>query len=131
MAMDSPEYKTLSECYSDLVTCIQQSPNDIADQKEVFKVLAPEDLQFVRNSVHQSSERARRILDIVLNQVKIDPQVYHSFISALNNAGAWTKTAVDKLNSFYSNLTKSCPEATGSVDKTDSLHTQEGMLKYC
>ena len=127
--MDSPEYKTLSEFYSILVTCIQKSPNEIADKKGVYEVLTLEDLQFVRNSTHQNNEKARKILDSVLIQIEIDPQVYHSFISALNDTGAWTKIAVDKLNSFYSNLTKSCPEATGSVDKTDFLRTQEGMLK--
>lgn len=127
--MDSPEYKTLIECYHSLVTGIQLSPNEIADQPGVAKVLAQKDRQYVRNPNHEDSEKARRILDSVVNQVKIDPHVYYSFRLALIATGAWTRATVDKLDSTHSTLTKSSPGTT-SVAKNDCLDKRYGPGMY-
>ena len=125
--MDSPENKTLVECYNSLVTGIQLSPNDIADQPGVAKLLTQRDLQYVRNPHHEDNEKARRLLDSVANQVRIDPEVYYSFRSALIAAGPWTKATVDTLDSTHSTPS---PGTTVNVDDTDCLRTRNGTQNH-
>ena len=99
--MDSPEYKTLTQCYPVLISHIGQAPYDIAAYLIPSGILAPPDLHYISNPSIPHIEKASRLLDIVLNQVQIDPQVYHSFITALKSAGSWTKALVSELESTY------------------------------
>ena len=64
--MDSAEYKTLIKCYHSLVICIQQSPNEIVDHPGASESLTQRDL---RNPTHEDDDKARRLLDCVVNQV--------------------------------------------------------------
>ena len=95
--MDSLEYKTLSNCYPDLVTCIGQFPNDIADRLRSSGILAPGDVKFLRNPNNCNDDKARIIVDVVLNQVQNDQQVYHELIKAMRTSGTWTKPALCKI----------------------------------
>ena len=128
--MESPEYKTLVQCYPELVTIVQQSPNVIADHPAISTKLAPGKLQYLRNLSHENEDKARKLLDSIKDQVKIDPQVFHHFKSALKSQGDWTKAAVDKLESTFkecSAITNSLG-ATSSVQETDFSRTSESTL---
>ena len=99
--MESPEYKTLNNCYSTLVSSIQQSPSSIADHLRPFGVLAPEDLAFLDNCHYHNDQKARKIVDAILLQVQRDPlTVFQSFIGVLE-AAHWTKTVITKLKKEY------------------------------
>ena len=100
--MESPEYKTLNNCYSILVSSIQQSPSSMADQLRPFGVLAPEDLAFLDNCHYRiKDQKARKIVDAILLQVERDPlTVFQSFIGVLE-AAHWTKTVITKLKQEY------------------------------
>ena len=95
--MDSPEYKALARCYSRLLIYIRQAPNDIADHLRPSGILAPQDFSYLNNPGHDHDVKARRLLDAVLDRVKVDPQVYHTFVAALKAAGHWTEAAVSEL----------------------------------
>ena len=104
--MDSPEYQTLTQCYSRLVTCIQQSPDDIVAQLRPFGILTPRDLSYLSNPHHDNDEKAQRIVDSVLAQTKLNSQQYHIFTRALQAAGSWTKSAVSHLEAVYARLSE-------------------------
>ena len=105
--MDSPEYKTLVQCYPTLVSCVQQSPNDISLNLIPSGILTQHDIEYLRDRSISIDKKARRLLNIVLNRVQIDPQVYHTFIAALENAGSWTRKAVADLEQTYVSLIQS------------------------
>ena len=107
--MDSPEYmyKALLQCYPALTTCVQQSPNDIAAHLIPSGILTLRDMQYLSNHSIPDDEKARLLLDIVVNQMKTDPQVYHTFIAALKNAGPWIRKAVSDLEQTYVSLIQS------------------------
>ena len=106
--MDSSEYKTLTQYYPHLVSCIQQSPSEIAIQLRPFGILAPSDFSYLNNPYHDDPEKAQRLLDTVLTQVKIDPQVFHHLVSALKAVGLWTKPVVSSLETAYASNSTLC-----------------------
>ena len=52
----------------------------------------------------------------MLNQVQFDPQVYHTFITALKNSGLWTRPLVSKLKHTYASWMQS---PTADVHSTE------------
>ena len=105
--MDSPEYKTLVQHYPALIFRIQQSPEDIVFLLKKSGILAPRDFGFLNNPLVAKNDKAVRLLNIVLNQVQIDPQVYHTFIAALKDAGDWTRALVSELEHIYDSVMQS------------------------
>ena len=104
------EYKALEQSYDKLMACLEQSPDDVADKLIPSGKLAPRDLSFLSNQYHDKGEKAKRILDAMLHQVKNDPLVFHTFIAAMKAAGEWTKAAVDALESKYTSLQLATPQ---------------------
>ena len=102
--MDSLEYKTLNKVYPDLVSCIEQSPANIADKLMPLEILAPGDVVFLRNSAINNDEKARRIIDVVLTQVKADTQVYSKFIEAMKSSGNWTRSTLSKVEEAFETI---------------------------
>ena len=128
--MESPEFKTLVQCFPNLVTIVQLSPNTIADHPAISTKLPQRKVQYLRNPSHEDEDKARELLDSIKDQVEIDPQVFHGFKSALESQGDWTKAAVDKLESTFeanSAIINSCV-ATSIVQGADSPHTSESTL---
>ena len=99
--MDSPEYKKLVKCYSDLGNIVQQSPDDVTQRLKPSGILAPRDVAFLGNKQNERLEKAERIVDIVIAQVKYDSKLYYTFIEALEAAGTWTSKAVEMLKQIY------------------------------
>ena len=102
--MDTREYKTLIQCYPGLVSCMQQSPNDIEVQLRPYRILAPADLRFLSNPSHDDDKKARRIVDAILTQVQSNTRSYHMFIKALKAAGDWTEATVRNLEQAYASI---------------------------
>ena len=98
--MDSREYKTMRQFYPQLITCVKQSPNDIADHLVPVGILAPRDLELLSNPQISSDDKARRIVSVVMNHVENGSQEFHKFVSVLEAAGTWTKKTVSKLKAF-------------------------------
>ena len=114
--MESPEYEALNQCSTTLFSCIQQSPSDIVDKLKPPGLLAPGVLSFLGNPIHDDSEKARKIIDVMIKQVEIDSQVFHIFVKALKAAGPWTKGAVTKLENKHKTLLSSTSQAEQPKD---------------
>ena len=115
--MESPEYEALIQCSATLFDCIQQSPSDIVDRLKPSGKLAPGVLAFLNNPKHDDDEKARKIIDVMTKQVKIHSQVFHTFVSAMKAAGAWTEAAVNVLENKYKSLLGS----TSHSDEVEQL----------
>ncbi len=98
---DSAEYKAFNDCYSSLLTCIKQSPKDVCDHLLPLEILAPANRYYLRNDTHDPDDKTRGIMDAVQLQIENNPQVFHSFVSALKAAGSFTKATVQKLNDAF------------------------------
>ena len=96
VGVDSLEYKTLKQCYPDLALCIQQAPNEIVDHLIPLGILTKRVEEFVQNPHNSDSDKARRIVDVVLYQVQCTTEVYEGFIAALKQ-NKWTTAAVRKV----------------------------------
>ena len=105
--MDSPEYKAMNQSSPPLAVCIQQSPDDVTPHLRSTGILAPGDLSFLSNPQHNSDEKARKIVDVVLNQIQVDPKVFYKFVSAMKAAGSWTNSAVELLEHSLQNARQS------------------------
>ena len=114
-----PEYRALEKCYPTLVSCLQQSPNDIALHLRPSGVLAPRDIEFLRNPQHADAAKTEKIIDIVMLQSKNDPQLYHTFVASMTNAGKWTKSAVTELERTYTSFTSGCRKEKDFPAKSD------------
>ena len=139
--MDSPEHKTLTQLYPGLVTCVGQSPNDVADQLKPFPILAPGDWAFLANPNRDKDQKARRIVDAALDQVKVNPKLFFPFVSALEAAGSWTEIVVNDLKlTHFTTLSATYTQAvcsqthiradsdsTLSVDNRDSPAQPQAM----
>ena len=127
MASRSSEHRAIIQCYPDLCSCIQQSPTGVATQLRPLELLAPEDWAFMTNSQNNNDEKARRIVDVVLNQVELDSQMFHSFVSALEAAGPWTRTIICKLKQILGSLSPCCKEiACSASDVSEATKMGKG-----
>ena len=125
--MDSPEYKTLTQCYPRLSICVRLSPNGIVTQLRPSGILTPEDLSFLDNPHISKNQKAQRILHVALTQVEIDPRVFRTFVLALEAAGSWTSAIVSELNNLCTSLstTTSMPQTPLHVDTTIQTQTSQ------
>ena len=119
--IDSPEYMSLTKCFPHLVRIIEQSPNDVADRLRPSGILAPSDLTFLKNPQKDDSEKARRIMHIVTDQVKQDAQVFNMFLRTLKDAGDWTRVAIKRLREEYSAF-------IATTEQSSSTYTPEEIF---
>ena len=108
MATQSTETQTLSECYSTLVICIQQSPASIADR--LRGLLPPKIVSYLSNPHHDDDDKARKILDAIIEKLETNRGVFHEFLKALEDAGEWTKSALKEVKLIYKKLVRETPE---------------------
>ncbi len=100
---ESAEYKAFIDCKDDLKLIVKMSPEGVCDQLIHHELLPPEVIDYVSNGAHDSGEKASRICNTVSNQIKINSEAVFSFISSLERAGEWTRSAVDKFKEALKN----------------------------
>ncbi len=75
----TPAYDVIINLYPELVTSISQSPEDIVDQLLPYQIFSMQDQQYLRRDTVEKIDKARRIVDIVKEKVKSNPQFYEHF----------------------------------------------------
>ncbi len=116
--MATPESQAFTQCYPTLVECIQNSPNDVAVQLKHYPILAPQDTQYLKNSTHDDGDKARRILDSVDSQLKINKVAFHQFLAALKKSGSFTTNTVKELEETFKRIS---PPTSVSVPDSNDL----------
>ena len=116
MDSESQEYRAVLQCYPRLVDCVKQSPTDLAVQLRPSGILADTDWEFLTNPQHSNKQQAVRIVDVVLNQIKTNPQHFLTFVLALEATGSWTKAIVGELKPVVLRDTHmSLPDESGKL----------------
>ena len=59
---------------------IQQSSRDITDCLIHTELLSVDDCDYLKNESYEDSEKARKIVDVVLQQVKAEATHFHTFV---------------------------------------------------
>ena len=119
MDSESQEYIAVLQCYPRLVDCIKQAPADLAVKLRPSGILASTDWEFLTNQAHNNDLKAIKIVDVVLNQIKTNPQRFWTFVFALEAAGPWTEAIVGELKPLVLR------------DTHTSLPAESGKLKSC
>ena len=84
------ESDVLNKNYPAVLKGLKVDPKAVVAQLRPSGILADSVLECVQNDNHEAGDKAGKILDAVILQVQINPQVIHAFIKALRdteNAG--------------------------------------------
>ena len=131
MDSESREYSAVVQLYPGLVECIKQSPTDLAVQLRPSGVLAPTDWEFLTNPQHSNIDKAVRIVDVMLNQIKANPQSFSVLVSALEAAGPWTNAIVGELKPLVSRDTHtSLPDESSKLKSCNSIISHSSYTMY-
>ena len=87
----------INQNYPELVSLITLSPIDVAIQLKRGGIFPSTVWTFITSPLNSDKDKAIKIVDTVLEQVKHNSQIFFTFISALKAAGPWTKPIIDKL----------------------------------
>ena len=79
----NPEYDAIKRSYPVLVECISQDPRVIHDWMIPLGILSSKDERYLRNPAHDDSDKARAIVDVIMDQVKRDHSLYEKFVAIL------------------------------------------------
>ena len=126
MDSESQEYNAVVQLYPGLVNCIKQSPTDLAVQLRPSGILADTDWEFLKIPQHSNLDKAVRIVDVMLNQIKANPQSFLVLVSALEAAGPWTKAIVGELKHLVLRDTH-----TSLPDESSKLKSCNSTISHC
>ena len=123
--MATCEYRTLRKCYKIIKDGIQQSPGDTADCLIPTDLLSEDDHSYIRNESHDDGEKARKIVDAVLQQVKAEATLFHTFIGAMKQQ-PWIRF-VGNLEEEYG---QQCSRKNENEEKDNgTLYAMEGYQR--
>ena len=126
MDSESHEYSAVFQLYPGLVNCIKQSPTDLAVQLRPYGILADTDWEFLKIPNHSNLDKAVRIVDVILNQIKANPQSFSVLVSVLEAAGTWTKAIVGELKRLRAKDTH-----TSLPDQSSKLKSCTSTISHC
>ncbi len=99
MATRSPEYLSFQKNLEALVSTFKAQPAAYADSLYSNGYIPDEVLEYSRMNGVMGSNKSRKILDAVIDRIKLNPSVFHGFIAAI--AGPSTDDVVKKLHDSY------------------------------
>ena len=119
----TPEYRTMQKCYVKLIDLLKSSIDTVGDalfaeghiSKDVKEKLGMESMT--------PTEKARKVVDCLLDRVKHHPSVYSEFVMILEKQGPWTKMTVNELNTRYQSLTEQVNPTQAASATEKSTHT--------
>ena len=97
----SPEYETMCECCSKLVTLIQQSPSTIGNALFARNFLAPNVRNFVNDRMVSETEKTQRLVVTMTDRIQLFPDSFNDFIDVLEKEGPWTSDMVKELRDLF------------------------------
>ncbi len=95
----SPEYLSFQENFEALVVTFKAQPAAYADSLFSNGYIPDEVLEYSRLNGVMDSDISRKILDVIVHGIKLNPSVFHGFITAI--AGPSTDDVVKKLHDTY------------------------------
>ena len=82
----TPEYAALQKCYKSIIAVVKIDPGSLCDAL-FSKDIIPESIRdFTRNVALLDEDKARKLIDTVIDQIKEDPIVFHHFLETLKSS---------------------------------------------
>lgn len=99
---DAPEYKTLTQCSQKLRAAIQGDIVNLGGQLLAGGLISPNAYSELRNTLIPESDRAARLVALVINKVQLDQRNYDAFINVLSQESPHYRDILRILNETYS-----------------------------
>ena len=126
----TPEYRALQSCYQLLVSSIRFAGgvSELCDFLFADRLVTQSVIENVRSQV-DSSEKARKVIDTVMDCVARDSSNYHKFLAILTKqSDQWSEDVVKKLEEFYRNECSQNQPVRSKQSSADSLPSSSSTL---
>ena len=100
----TPEYQTLIECTSILITAVKNHLTDLSAQLLQRYLITADQEREMSNNWHSEADRAAKLVALVRDKVEQNPKCYHAFIEALEEDQSTHKAILKQLKTKYDSL---------------------------
>ena len=100
----TPEYQTIIECTSSLITAVQNHLTDVSAQLLQRNLITANQEREVCNEINSAHSRAATLVGLVRNKVELNPKCYHTFIKALEHDQDTNEAILRQLKSKHHSL---------------------------
>ena len=116
--LTTPEYVALRKCYELVVGVVSADPGSLCDALFAKGCITKQVKNYTRNDSILAEDKARKLIDCVMDQIELDPNVFSEFVEALKSPHH--SKLKEKLNECYQSE-KNSP----IVKSLHSSHDQE------
>ena len=81
----SPEYLALRKCYELVIAVAREDPGSLFDALFAKGYVTESARSYVRNDTIPGDNKARKLVDNVIDQIKLYPNVFHEFVETLKS----------------------------------------------
>lgn len=99
-----PEYNTLVQCSQKLRVAIQGDLINLSGHLLAAGLISPDTSSEMRNGSAPASERAAKLVALIINKVQLNPRSYSTFIDVLSQESHYYSDILRILNETYSSL---------------------------
>ena len=82
----SPEYAALQKCYESTIAVVKTDPGSLCDALFSKGYVSESVRNYTRNDALLDENKARKLIDTVIDQIKEDPIVFHHFLETLKSS---------------------------------------------
>ena len=104
--LTTPEYVALRKCYEQVIGVVSSDPGSLCDALFSKGCITKHVKNYTRNDSVLAEDKARKLIDSVMDRIELEPNVFIEFIEALKSPHH-TKLK-EKLNECYQ-IEKNCP----------------------
>ena len=131
----TPEYVALRECYENIIAVVTSDPDALYDALFSKGCLTESVRNYIRTDSLPNDKKARRLIDHVIDQIRLDTNAFQKFIEALKHP--YYNNVKKKLIERYQTETKkqcskdSSPAKAESFDLKPSFPDKSFVCPYC
>ena len=125
-SISSPEYLTIRECFSHLVIAVKHSYDTIGDRLFSKGHVSPMVRDFIRMESKMPADKARKLLDAVIDRIKYHPNIFNDFIEVLDKEGPCTTDMVKELHDVYKTKSECVLESSLNQNAEESDCESDG-----
>ena len=103
----TPEYQTLIECTSMLITAVKNHLTDISAQLLQRHLISADQEREISHNWHYEADRAAKLVGLIRDRVQQNPKCYDVFIEALEEDQSTYQDILTLLKTKYDSLSGS------------------------
>ena len=83
MIIDTAEYQTIRRCTPQLITAFKHNLTELSGHLLSKGLITSDQSCELRNNMYPESDRAAKLVDLILSRIELAPECYNMFIKAL------------------------------------------------